>query len=123
MDQLADDIAISQGSLAGVLGAVGEELRDLGAALERLQAAFSPLLLQAAQDPAQHRNAQALDLLTQRLQALAGFIQSLEAQIPPAWRLDLDAPLGQITLSDLAARLTGQLPADPGEASGLFEMF
>ena len=113
----------SQGSLLRVLGAVGDEIRDLGQMLDQLQSALSPILLHVAQDPAQHRNAQALDLLTQRLHALASFMQAREAQVPPSWRLDLAAPLGQVTLSDLALRLNGQAGSEPEQAAGMFELF
>ena len=95
---------LMQRDLAQVLRAVALEMAALAQEAERLQALAGALMRDAA-DAAAVEDAQALDALTQRLSALAGFLARIGEDAPEDWRLDIAPALAGVTLSDLAARI------------------
>jgi hypothetical protein len=108
------------GPTAALYPALCEELSALAKVAEGLQAATGALveaLGPAAATLNAHRyELQNLDLLTQRLQALAVFFDAMP---------DLERAVGAVTLSDLARRIRGDNAAQPkaDEATGEFELF
>jgi len=110
-------------SLIRILGLLGDEVLDLGRTIEQLQVILAPALFHVADDPACHRNAQKLDLLTQRLHALADFVSSIKTSVPPSWHLDFAAALRRVKLSDLAWRLKGERPEEPLVPAGEADFF
>ena len=116
-------------SVSGVMQAVAREARDLHGSAERLQAMAGVLIERAqveANDPLVEE-AQALDALAQKLDALSGFLARLACDAPPEWRLDIERALAGVPLADLASRLRhahGQAaPAAPFAPAGDCELF
>jgi hypothetical protein len=105
---------------AALYPALSEELSALAEVAEGLQTATGALV--KALGPASatvnaHRyDLQNLDLLTQRLQALATFFDAMP---------DMERAVSVLTLSDLARRLRGDGAARPeaDEPPGEFELF
>jgi hypothetical protein len=101
------------------LAACAGELADLAGRCGRLQATLAPGL--AA--PAAIEDAQGLDLVTQSLEALAAYLETLARGLPAGWTVDAEAAAAGLPLAGLARRLLGQAPeaaADNGELD-LFE--
>ena len=114
-------------AVADVLEAVGRETGELHLAAVRLQA-MAGELIGRAKLPAHHpliEEAQELDALAQKLDALSGFIERLAAAAPEGWRLDIADAVGPVFLADLAKRLCREhdLEDDSCAASGDFELF
>jgi hypothetical protein len=111
-------------ALAEVLAAMKVELAELAVCGERLQDVLGEAISHAVgrPDPALIEEAQGLDRMVQRLSALSDFIQAVTADLPPGWRLDVDAALEALPLSDLAGRL-GRRNVGARAPSGDFEMF
>jgi len=114
-------------SMAEVLDQVAHETADLQHIAMRLQAMAGELIDRASL-PAQHpliEEAQALDALAQKLDALTGFLERLSVAAPQRWRLDIADAVGPVFLADLAKRLCREhSPEDASLApSGDFELF
>ena len=113
--------------IAEVLDTVSRETGDLHLAAVRLQAMAGELIDRArlaAHDPL-IEEAQALDSLAQKLDALTGFLGRLAMAAPQRWRLDIADAVGPVFLADLAKRLCRELPPEdvPLAPSGDFELF
>ena len=99
--------------------AIAVELADLAGMAEDLQTATG-VLLQAfdsssAAPGLHHYNLQTLDILTQRLHALAGFFDAMP---------DVELAISRVSLSDLARRLRGEEEAPGwGASPNEFELF
>lgn len=99
------------------------ELRDLGRLAETAQTTLSSVLAHAADDPECHREAQVLDLLTQRLYGMSGFLERLAPGIPRIWQVNTSAAVDAVSLGHLADRLNG-VKVDPvAHDVGELEMF
>ena len=114
-------------SMAEVLESVGRETGELHRAAMRLQTMAGELIDRAgllANDPL-IEEAQALDALAQKLDALSGFLERLAVAAPPRWRLDIGEAVGPVFLADLAHRLCQEHAAeeDSFSPSGDFELF
>lgn len=114
-------------SLSEVLEAVGRETLHLHNAAVRLQTMAGDLIDRAglpADDPL-FEEAQALDALAQKLDALTEFLARLSQGAPAAWRLDIADAIGQVFLTDLAHRLCCEHApeADLHPPTGDFELF
>jgi hypothetical protein len=106
--------------VADLMQAFEAELLELGQLAERAQTTLSNALAHAALDPQCHRDAQVLDLLTQRLFSMSSFLNILNPSIPAVWEVDADAAASSLSLGDLADRLSGvavmdAAPRDFGE--------
>lgn len=111
-------------SLNSILEALGEEFHELWQFTEQLQASLGPALMTVANDPECHRDVQSLDLLAQRLSALAKYMLTISRLLPEEWSVNPNAALGKVTLSDLQHRLKGAAgPEEAGQESGELEMF
>lgn len=108
-----------------LLGRVSSELNDIAAQVEMLHPLVSAHRSQlAVGDPHYAQALQSFDHIEQKLRCLAGFLDEIGAGTSPVWKLDPQAALAAITLSDLAAQLAGQSSAQPNAApSGDFELF
>ncbi len=111
-------------ALAEVLAAMRIELAELAVCGLRLQDILGVAIAQggARPDPALIEEAQGLDRMVQRLSALSDFIQAVTADLPAAWRLDVDQALDALPLTDLAGRL-GRRETGAAVESGEFEAF
>jgi hypothetical protein len=110
--------------LKEVLVALGNEFSALGQFAEQFQSALSPALLRVANDPECHRNVQTLDLLTQRLAALSAYMLTIGRSVPSDWRINSQSALRNISLADLAYRLSGvPVPQQEELQSGVLELF
>jgi hypothetical protein len=98
--------------LAEVLGPVAEEIADLARMAERLQGVISRMAAAGAPDRALMVDAQAADLLSQRLDGLSAFMTALSAAAPDGLPADLGEALRRSRLSEQARRLAGD-PAEP----------
>lgn len=115
--------------LAGGLEGVAQELVLLRDRLLWMQDACAAPDLGAALDAVVIRELQGLDLATQRLDMLAGFIRGLIEAAPFDAAIDLTGALAGVTLQDMADRLSSharglgapELEDDP--ASGDFDLF
>lgn len=83
------------------------ELHELGKLAETAQTTLSNVLTHAAHDPACHRDAQVLDVLTQRLYGMSGFLTMLTPNIPRIWQVDTSDAVKKVSLGHLANRLNG----------------
>jgi len=105
--------------LSASLGLVAHEVSDLVRLAERLQTVIAHL---AAGGPAPDLNilidAQAADLLTQRLAGLAVFVQALSQAAPVEVSADVEAAVRALTLSEQARRLSGIISAVQPEGAG-----
>lgn len=109
--------------LGNLLEAFEAELHDLGKLAEAAQTTLSGVLARAAHDPACHRDAQVLDLLTQRLLGMSGFLNSLAPTIPENWRVNTADAVKTVSLGHLADRLGGAPVSHPAADVGELEMF
>ncbi|TAJ74690.1 MAG: hypothetical protein EPO51_01135 [Phenylobacterium sp.] len=105
--------------LAQSLDLVAQEVTDLVAIGDQLQDLISRLVVTAAaSDPNAMMEAQAADLLSQRLSGLASFVRALADAAPADVGADVDSALRLLTLTEQARRLSspGSPPAvDAGE--------
>jgi hypothetical protein len=99
------------------------ELRDLGRLAETAQTTLSNVLAYAADDPNCHREAQVLDLLTQRLYGMSGFLERLAPGIPGIWQVNTSAAVDAVSLGHLADRLNGVAVDALAHDVGELEMF
>jgi hypothetical protein len=114
-------------SIADVLEALSRETHTLQRSAEHLQG-MAGILIERARLPASDpliEEAQALDALAQKLDALTGFMLRLSETAPAGWRLDIAGAVEPVFLADLAKRLCRE--HNPEEAnhapSGDFELF
>jgi hypothetical protein len=124
---LKQDTPELERTMAEVLEAVSRETGELHHAAMRLQTMAGELIDRAgllASDPL-IEEAQALDALAQKLDALTGFLERLAVTAPQPWRLDIADAVGPVFLADLAKRLCREHnPEDDSFApSGDFELF
>lgn len=112
--------------IAVILRAVSRELADAGQSACGLQDAVGCFVPAPGQRDQAVEALQALDLLTQQLQAVAAFLDALAPTLPAEWVGDAAAAAQLVTLSDLAHRLgrphDGPLQAEGGGA-GALELF
>lgn len=110
--------------LNSILEALGKEFQELWQFTEELQASLGPVLLQVANDPKRHRDVQSLDLLAQRLAALAKYVRTIGRLLPEEWSVNPNNALSNVTLSNLQYRLKGTPRLEEaGQQSGELEMF
>lgn len=106
-------------TLAGSLDLVAQEVTDLVVIGDQLQGLISRLVVAASpSDPSAMIEAQAADLLSQRLSGLAAFVRALADAAPADVSADIDSALRVLTLTEQARRLSspGSTPAvDAGE--------
>ncbi len=82
---------------------------------EAAQAGLAPAL----QNGAAIEEAQALDLMTQSLAAVADYLSALAAGLPADWRIDATPAAAIVPLAELARRLAGDGRDRPPEAGEL----
>jgi hypothetical protein len=113
--------------IAEVIDAVSRETLTLHHTAVALQSMAGDLIDRARLDPHDPlmEEAQALDALAQKLDALTGFLERLARSAPPAWRLDIAHAIEPVFLADLAKRLCREYSPeeDPLAQSGDFELF
>jgi len=111
-------------ALNDVLQAMRVELAELADCGERLQEILGIAIRHSGKqpEPALIEEAQGLDRMVQRLSALSDFIQAVSHELPPGWRLDVDAALNALPLSDLAGRL-GRRDVGVRAPAGDLDMF
>jgi hypothetical protein len=121
-----DPPAMDRG-IAEVLDAVSRETFALHHIAVALQTMAGDLIDRARLDPHDPlmEEAQALDALAQKLDALTGFLERLARSAPPGWRLDIANAIEPVFLADLAKRLCREYSPeeDPLAQSGDFELF
>lgn len=109
--------------LVMILDTIAEEIGELGATIDQLQAMLSPAIATIVEDADYVRHLQAFDLASQRLSGLAAFMTSLNAAIPHHYVVNSSSALGEIKLSALASRLTGRDEAPADVTSGELDLF
>jgi hypothetical protein len=109
--------------LRSLLQAFEAELHDLGRLAETAQTTLSGVLLHVAEDPVCSRDVQVLDLLTQRLYGMSGFLNRLSPSIPRVWQVDTSAAVETVSLGNLVDRLNGVPVAVVPQSVGELEMF
>jgi hypothetical protein len=93
--------------LAESLDLVAQEVTDLIAIGDQLQDLISRLVVTAAaSDPNALMEAQAADLLSQRLSGLAAFVRALAHAAPADVGADIGSALRVLTLTEQARRLS-----------------
>ena len=98
--------------LAEPLRLAAIELADLAKLSDQLQRAIGRLTeTQGAPDPAFLTEAQAADLLSQRLEGMAAFLRVIAASTPETVTTDVYAAVMDLTLAEQARRLSGPHPA------------
>jgi len=109
--------------LRSLLQAFEAELHELGRLAETAQTTLSNVLSRAADDPACHRDAQVLDLLTQRLFGMSNFLSNLAPSIPRLWHVDTSEAVKTVSLGALVDRLNGASVANVLPDVGELELF
>jgi hypothetical protein len=100
--------------LAEPLRLAAIELADLARLSDQLQRAIGRLTeTQGAPDAQFLTEAQAADLLSQRLEGMAAFLRVIAASAPEDVTTDVYAAVMDLTLAEQARRLSGLPPADP----------
>lgn len=111
--------------LAESLDLVAREVTDLVVLGDQLQDLISRLVVTAAAtDPNALMEAQAADLLSQRLSGLAAFVRALADAAPTDVSADIESALRVLTLTEQARRLSnpGSPPAiDAGEVTTFWD--
>lgn len=101
------------------LDLVAQEAHDLVDLGDQIQGVISRLVGAALpSDPSLLVDAQAADLLSQRLQGLANFVSALAQAAPKGLAADIEAAIRTLTLAEQARRLSGPSlapPPEPGE--------
>lgn len=97
--------------LSHSLNLVAREVTDLAELGDQLQALILRLMIPGQHDPAALIEAQAADLLSQRLSGLAAFIRALADAAPDDVTADIDKALRVLTLAEQARRLSSPAPA------------
>lgn len=101
------------------LDLVAQEASDLVDLGDQIQGVISRLVGAALpSDPTLLIDAQAADLLSQRLEGLANFVKALAKAAPAGLAADIEAAIRTLTLAEQARRLSGPSltpPPDPGE--------
>lgn len=116
MSHLASDSQLAP--LGEILDAASGQMDELAARCYRLQESLGPFLAHGAP-----MEAQTLDLLTQRLAAIALFFGELSSRVPPEITVNAAAAVAPLPLTDLATRLSLE-PAPPTQASaGELDLF
>jgi hypothetical protein len=94
--------------LSQSLDLVAREVTDLVVLGDQLQDLISRLVTaHARDDPSAVIEAQAADLLSQRLAGLAAFVRALADAAPDDVAADIDSALRVLTLTEQARRLSG----------------
>jgi hypothetical protein len=102
--------------LAEPLRLAAMELAELAQLGDQLQRAIGRLTaVSGAPDPEFLTEAQAADLLSQRLEGMAAFLRALAASAPESVMTDVYAAVMGLTLAEQARRLSG--PHPPVEAA------
>lgn len=106
--------------IADSLTLVAEEVDDLVRLGETVQAVISRLAVGTSGPPdaALMVDAQAADLLSQRLCGLAAFVRALAEAAPGDVSADIQDAVRALTLSEQARRLSGPLLTTTADASG-----
>jgi len=101
------------------LDLVAQEASDLVNLGDQIQGVISRLVGAALpNDPSLLVDAQAADLLSQRLAGLANFVRALAEAAPAGLAADIEHAIRTLTLAEQARRLSGPSltpPPDPGE--------
>jgi hypothetical protein len=119
----AAELPMSETPLLGVLFSLASEFAELSQLADEMQAVLSPALMRLADDPDCLRNVQMLDLFSQRLDALAMFVNVLTKNVPANWIVDTQDAVGVIKLSALADRLVGAAEMEPSADAGTVDFF
>lgn len=116
MSNLATETQLAP--LGEVLEAASNQMEDLAARCCRLQDELGPFLVHGVP-----LEAQTLDLITQRLAAMALFFGELSTRLPPEIKVNAIAAARPVALSDLATLLSLE-PLLPSQASaGELDLF
>lgn len=116
--------------LGTVLHRVCQELRDVAAAIERVEPHLSgpAVLLPEAGDAERTRALQEIDLALQTVRGLSDFVGSLARALPADCLVETATALNVVTLSDMRQRLArggaeAARDAAPARAVGDIELF
>ena len=109
--------------LVSILDVIAEELADLGNELDELQTTLSPAMFEIAKNHDYVTNVQTLDLMSQRLAAISGFVFSLNLSIPGNCLVNSSSALSEVKLSALAQRLMGTEPVSDFRETGDVDLF
>lgn len=105
--------------LAQSLDLVASEVSDLAQLADQLQALISRLA-GGALDPLVLIEAQAVDLLSQRLEGLAAFVRALAEAAPPELAADVAQAVRALSLAEQARRLSGAAMASAADEAATF---
>ena len=111
--------------MAEVLGAMRDELGDLARGARQVESLLSELVARVDPDAAESivTDAQLVDAMSQRLEALETYLTALRGLVPAHWELDPRPASALLTLSRVASRLVRESHADAPEDSGELELF
>ena len=99
-----------------LLTAIGEELRHLANAVERLHDVVSlPGVKVSLQDAEAINVVQGIDHVTQHLAALSEFLATIATDVPEHWSLDTASACDSILIASLSQRL--RRPHEPRPSS------
>lgn len=110
-------------TVADSLGLAAQEVAELAKLADHLQGVISRMAAAAAPDWTLMVDAQAADLLSQRLEGLAGFMGALALAAPLGLSTDIERAVRALPLTDQARRLAGATTAAAPEASGELTTF
>lgn len=97
------------------LDVVAEEMAELVALAEHVQGVIARMARRAAPDTGAMVDAQAADLLSQRLEGLTGFVRALADAERSEDYAEIERAVRTLTLSEQARRLAGGRPIPANE--------
>ncbi len=112
-------------TMSDVLAAVREELGDLATSARQVEGLLADLVARVEPEVVESlvTDAQLVDAMSQRLEALEIYLRALRGLVPHDWELDPRPASALLTLSQLAGRLTRDLVDHEAHASGDCELF
>ena len=102
-----DDAAGTDVHAATFLTRLADEAERAAAACEEIEAFIAEASRRTGASATMMRQAQALDLLRQHVAAIATTLQALSDEAPRSWLVHAGRAVAGVTLSDVAARLSG----------------
>lgn len=118
------ETAAARMPMSDVLGAVREELGELATSARQVEGLLADLVAQVRPEIVASvvTDAQMIDALSQRLEALEIYVRALRGLVPHHWEVDQRPATALLTLSKLASRLNREDEEDL-EDSGELDLF
>ncbi len=124
---LSSEASIVEEALPAILMRIVSELHDVAYLIERIEPQLLDLRGIDVQSPDSMKVMQGIDLAVQKTRGIAEFIDTVTADIPDAWIVDVATALSLVKLADMQKALGGGVRhghSQPlSKAAGDFDFF